>query len=210
MIIKNIHRLRCDTGLSRVNFIYYLCFVLLLYFAKILSQCTSPHFSLIKYSTPPFSISIRYTASLFIDIFSLILLFLLAFAFHTNNMIHIYINMIPQSLLWLVSSLNKTVQNPKPSSVFMPMGSSRQISSLTLFHLSLLLIIILILPVSNGAIYRIHDPSLTNKHKVMMMEFNHFPINFLTRGVPIPPSAPSKRQNVEPDGSTPAKDGQRD
>ncbi|MBA0770488.1 hypothetical protein Gotri_019117, partial [Gossypium trilobum] len=67
---------------------------------------------------------------------------------------------------------------------------------------------------SNGAIYRIHDLSLTNKHKVMMMDLKHFPINLLTKGVPIPPSAPSKRHNVQPDdaflGSTPAKDGQRD
>ncbi|KAH1082958.1 hypothetical protein J1N35_022719 [Gossypium stocksii] len=97
----------------------------------------------------------------------------------------------------------------------MSMGSSRQISSVTLFHLSLLLIVIIILPVSNGAIYRIHDLSLTNKHKVMMMDLKHFPINLLTKGVPIPPSAPSKRHNVQPDdatflGSTPAKDGPRD
>ncbi|KAG4176102.1 hypothetical protein ERO13_A11G221700v2 [Gossypium hirsutum] len=98
----------------------------------------------------------------------------------------------------------------------MSMGSSRQISSVTLFHLSLLLllVVIIILPVSNGAIYRIHDLSLTNKHKVMMMDLKHFPINLLTKGVPIPPSAPSKRHNVQPDdaflGSTPAKDGQRD
>ncbi|XWS58669.1 hypothetical protein CRYUN_Cryun08bG0054600 [Craigia yunnanensis] len=89
--------------------------------------------------------------------------------------------------------------------------ATRQIS-LTIFLLFLSLVFLL-LPVSNGAIYRIHDLSLRNKQKDnKMINFNKVSLSQLTKGVPIPPSGPSKRHNDNPDddvsgGSASAKDG---
>ncbi|XWS64962.1 hypothetical protein CRYUN_Cryun05aG0049200 [Craigia yunnanensis] len=91
--------------------------------------------------------------------------------------------------------------------------ATRQIS-LTIFLLFLSLLFLL-LPVSNGAIYRIHDLSLRNKQKDnKMINFNKVSFSLLTKGVPIAPSGPSRRHNDHPDGdgsdgSASAKDGLR-
>ncbi|XVF06794.1 hypothetical protein REPUB_Repub06bG0081200 [Reevesia pubescens] len=90
--------------------------------------------------------------------------------------------------------------------------ATRQIS-VTIFLLFLSLL--LLLPVSNGAINRIHDLNLRNKHKDnKMINFNKVSFSLLTKGVPIPPSGPSKRHNDHTDGdgsvgSASAKDGLR-
>ncbi|KAE8699262.1 Detected protein of unknown function [Hibiscus syriacus] len=56
------------------------------------------------------------------------------------------------------------------------------------------LVLLLNFPLSYAAVYR-------NKHRdSKIMDLNHqFSINLLTKGVPIPPSGPSKRHNVQPD-----------
>ena len=91
--------------------------------------------------------------------------------------------------------------------------ATTQISpTILLLFLSL---VFLLLPVSNGAIYRIHDLSLRNKQKDnKMINFNKVPSSLLTKGVPIAPSGPSRRHNGYPDGdgsdgSASAKDGLR-
>ncbi|KAL4379833.1 hypothetical protein GQ457_02G028980 [Hibiscus cannabinus] len=71
--------------------------------------------------------------------------------------------------------------------------ATRQIrATIFLYVLFLSLVLLLILPVSNGAMYRIHGKMIGLK--------DQFSINLLTKGVPIPPSGPSKRHNLQPDG----------
>ncbi|WRX23095.1 hypothetical protein QQP08_015582 [Theobroma cacao] len=88
--------------------------------------------------------------------------------------------------------------------------ATRQIS-LAIFFL-LFLSLLLLLPGSNGAVYRIHDLSLRSKQKDKMINFSKVSFNLLTKGVPIPPSGPSRRHNDAPDGDGSAvstKDGLR-
>ncbi|XVE90361.1 hypothetical protein DITRI_Ditri20bG0071400 [Diplodiscus trichospermus] len=93
--------------------------------------------------------------------------------------------------------------------------ATRQIS-LTIFLLFLSLVFLL-LPVTNGAVYRIHDLSLRKKQKdnESTINFNKVSFNLLTKGAPIPPSGPSGRHNSQTDGDgsdglASAKDGLRD
>ncbi|KAK8541854.1 hypothetical protein V6N13_137560 [Hibiscus sabdariffa] len=64
-------------------------------------------------------------------------------------------------------------------------------------------LVFLLFPLSNGALYRIHDLSLRNKQKGggndndknKVMNFDKASFSLLTKGVPIPPSGPSGRHN---------------
>ncbi|KAK8546507.1 hypothetical protein V6N13_067722 [Hibiscus sabdariffa] len=84
--------------------------------------------------------------------------------------------------------------------------ATRQII-LTKFVLFLSLVFLLF-PSSNGALYRIHDLSLRNRHKEddgnnknKVMDFNKAnSFSLLTKGAPIPPSGPSRRHNGHTDG----------
>lgn len=76
--------------------------------------------------------------------------------------------------------------------------------SVTIFLLFLSLVLLPhLLPVSNGAIYRIHDLKLRNKQIFNKVSSS----TVLTKGVPIPPSGPSKRHNDQPDGDRPGPGG---
>ncbi|KAH1031824.1 hypothetical protein J1N35_043998 [Gossypium stocksii] len=80
---------------------------------------------------------------------------------------------------------------------------------LTIFVLFMLLLFLLF-PLSNGAVYRIHDLSFRNRqkdnnrmNKSEVMNFNKTSFSLLTKAVPIPPSGPSRRHNdhTDADGS---------
>ncbi|KAK8532187.1 hypothetical protein V6N13_131521 [Hibiscus sabdariffa] len=100
--------------------------------------------------------------------------------------------------------------------------ATRQII-LTIFVLFLSLVFLLF-PLSNGALYRIHDLRLGNNQKGggndndknKVMNFDKASFSLLTKGVPIPPSGPSGRHNDRTDADGPggpdsasAKDGLR-
>ncbi|XVF42783.1 hypothetical protein PTKIN_Ptkin01aG0392600 [Pterospermum kingtungense] len=80
--------------------------------------------------------------------------------------------------------------------------ATRQIS-LTIFLLFLSLLLLLLLPVSNGAIYRTHDLRSPRNKQTTMTHFSKVSSCVLTKGVPIPPSGPSKRHNDQPDVDVP-------